>query len=280
MGSFSWCSLDRESFETDLQASGRTPASTAIRTERCPMRRLTAIIIPVCLAFSTVAVAAASNDSERGFTTDESNATVVVRTTTPPDPRRESGLSLEQRRAIAENLDRMHPRMRRAVLSRLARTTVEREEIHRVGRSGPDTRRGDSNRIEREDRRSRRLDRVRSRPSVETARRGTRPFADEPRSLGRANDRRDVGAERLRVERRRPEAARNVKKRDRRPAAGRAEDDHRRLRSSDRARGDRRISNATPGPGKAAPRLRRAAPPSPEASAGKRFSRSERRRRD
>ena len=141
------------------------------------MRRLTAIILPFSLALASGAFASSSSDAvDRSPSTSEvetpTAARSTVRPTTPPDTARRRSLSPEQRRAIADRLDRMTPRMRQAVLGRLAKMSGSLDEQRRVRRAGPSANRGDEDRRGLRDRRSRRDVGVRTRSMNDRSRRG------------------------------------------------------------------------------------------------------------
>ncbi|MAH65811.1 MAG: hypothetical protein CMJ27_05415 [Phycisphaerae bacterium] len=249
------------------------------------MRRLTAIILPFSLALASGAFATSSSDAvDRSPSTSEvgtpTAARSTVRPTTPPDTARRRSLSPEQRRAIADRLDRMTPRMRQALLGRLAKMSDAGEGDRPVRRAGPITRRADENGNRRElrDRRSRRGSTDRSRSMSDRSRRGVdRSDAATP-MRGKADGLRD------RRDREGVRGSKNHRRSANRKAGDDARDrgDARRVRMGKRAHGIHRQTDEVRRARDHDPRLRRAADPRPKASSHdpKRFSPSERRRRD
>ena len=254
------------------------------------MRRLTAIILPFSLALASGAFASSSSDAvDRSPSTSEvetpTAARSTVRPTTPPDTARRRSLSPEQRRAIADRLDRMTPRMRQAVLGRLAKMSGSLDEQRRVRRAGPSANRGDEDRRGLRDRRSRRDVGVRTRSMNDRSRRGVdRGDAATP-GRSQADGRRDGRRVRSDGDRRDREGVR-AQRHGRRSASRNAgddpRDDARRRQTGKRATDGKRKTNEVRRAGDRGPRLRGASEARPEASSHdrKRFSPSERRRRD
>lgn len=228
------------------------------------MRRLTAIILPLfSLALATGAHAATAAAVE--VTTPS-----LDRSDAPPQRAQARTFTPEQARRLAERVDRMTPRMRQAVLGRLAKMADSPDDATRIRRAGPPVHRADADGARRE------LREGRSRRHADR-RDATRPMhgkADGRRDGRRArpdHDRRDVGEARTPGKNRSRSAKRSV---------ARDRDQVRRVRTGERARSVERSSEGTRRDRDDRPRLRRANDADPEISTRKRSSPSERRRRD
>ena len=251
------------------------------------MRRLTAIILPVSLALASGAFASSSATVDRSPSRLKVGTSMLERSETPPRKAQARTFTPEQARRIADQLDRMSPRMRQAMLGRLAKMSDDHDGERRVRRSGPAMNRAGENQDRRElgDRRSRRGAGERSRSLDERSRRvADRRDAVTPMRV-KADGRRDGRRARPDHDRREREGVRSSKqhrgsaKRNARNEA-RERDAVRRVRSGKRAHGAARQNDEVRRARDLGPRLRRAGDAGPEASTRKRSSPSEGRRRD
>ncbi len=238
-------------------------SSAATRMESCPMRRLTAIMLPLSLALASGAMAASSTTTDPKPSTFKVAMPTIDRPEAPPETARSRAFTPDQIRRIADRVDRMPPRMRQAVLGRLAKMSDASDGDRRVRRAGPITRQADRNGDRRDlrDRKSRRGSAERSRSMSERSRRGIERSDAAAPIRGKADGRRDG-------RRVRPDHDR----RDREDVRG--------VRMGKRSKGVQRQADKVRRTGDDGPRLRRAGDAAPEAATRKRSSPSERRRRD
>lgn len=236
------------------------------------MRRLTAIILPFSLALASGAFASSSATVERSPSASEAGTPMLDRSDAPPRHANARSFTPEQARRIAEQVDRMSPRMRQALLGRLAKISDDHDGERRIRRAGPMTSRAGEDRDRRElrDGRSRRgVDRVDAktpiRSKVDGRRDGRRAQPDRDR-----RDREGVRGSK----RHRGSANRNAGN------EARERDEVRRVRIGKRAQGVKRSSDEVRRDRDSSPRLRRANDADPKISDRKRSSPSERRRRD
>ncbi|HAC09959.1 MAG TPA: hypothetical protein DCG14_09930 [Phycisphaerales bacterium] len=250
---------------------GREP-SVAIRMESCPMRRLTSIILPVSLAFASGAFASSSATADRSPSSPAVGTSMLERSEAPPRRAQARTFTPEQARRIAGQLDRMSPRMRQALLGRLAKMSDDHDGERRVRRAGPTTNRAGEN-GERRELRDRRSRRGADRGNAVTPMRGKADGRRDGRRVRPDHDRRDREGVRG-SKQNRGSAKRNARN------EARERDEVRRVRSGKRAQGATRRNDEVRRARDNGPRLRRAGDAGPEASNRKRSSPSEGRRRD